>query len=266
MAGMIFKRLAAELDSIIARDPAARSRFEVALTYPGFHAVLAHRLANLCWRHDFKTLGRVVSQAARWLTGIEIHPGARIGSRLFIDHGMGTVIGEMAVVGDDVTLYQGVTLGGILPSVNSAAQVGVKRHPTLESGSIVGAGAQVLGNITVGAGARVGAASVVLKDVPQGAAVVGNPGRIVMPRGSCNEFAAYGIATRELPDPTARAIEGLLDQVSGLAARIAVLETELVEAKSHLTLNGLVPGEVATGDHEITPPESGAGWLKEASR
>jgi serine O-acetyltransferase len=265
MAGIVFKRLAAELDSIIARDPAARSRLEVALTYPGFHAVLAHRLANMFWRHGFKILGRIVSQTARWLTGIEIHPGARIGQRLFIDHGMGTVIGEMAVVGDDVTLYQGVTLGGISPSVNSAAQVGVKRHPTLDSRAIVGAGAQVLGNITVGAGARVGAASVVLKDVPAGAAVVGNPGRVVMPKGSCNEFAAYGIATKELPDPTARAIEGLMDQVSGLQARIAAMETEIEEAKSHLMINGEMPGNIGA-NHDISSPDAGGGWMKEASR
>lgn len=265
MAGMIFKRLAAELDSIMARDPAARSRLEVALTYPGFHAVLAHRLANLCWRNGFKILGRVISQAARWLTGIEIHPGAQIGRRLFIDHGMGTVIGEMAIVGDDVTLYQGVTLGGILPSVNSAAQIGVKRHPTVESRAIIGAGAQVLGNITVGTGARVGAASVVLKDVPSGAAVVGNPGRVVMPKGSCNEFNAYGIPTRDLPDPTARAIEGLLDQVSSLQARITAMETEIEEAKSHLVVNGTRPQAMASTD-EVVGAENGGGWLKEASR
>ncbi|HWT97242.1 MAG TPA: serine O-acetyltransferase [Terriglobales bacterium] len=265
MAGMIFKRLAAELDSIIARDPAARSRLEVALTYPGFHAVLAHRGAHFFWKNGFKTLGRMVSQTARWLTGIEIHPGAHIGDRLFIDHGMGTVIGEMAVVGDDVTLYQGVTLGGILPSVNSAAQVGVKRHPTLESGAIVGAGAQVLGNITVGKGARVGAASVVLKDVPPGAAVVGNPGRVVMPKGSCNEFNAYGIPSRDLPDPTARAIEGLLDQVSNLQARITAMEAELDEAKTHLVVNGTLSQAIEAADPAIGS-DNGAGWLKEASR
>lgn len=265
MAGMLFKRLAAELDSIIARDPAARSRLEVALTYPGFHAVLAHRAAHFFWRNNFKIFGRMISQTARWLTGIEIHPGARIGRRLFIDHGMGTVIGEMAVVGDDVTLYQGVTLGGILPSVNSSAQVGVKRHPTLESGAIVGAGAQVLGNITVGVGARVGAASVVLKDVPPGAAVVGNPGRVVMPKGSCNEFNAYGIPTRDLPDPTARAIEGLLDQVSSMQARLAAVEAELEEAKSHSIVNGARPPAIE-GTEDAIGPEAGAGWLKEASR
>lgn len=265
MAGMIFKRLAEDLDSIIARDPAARSRFEVALTYPGFHAVLAHRLANLAWRLGFKTIGRIISQAARWLTGIEIHPGARIGRRLFIDHGMGTVIGEMAVVGDDVTLYQGVTLGGISPSVDAAAQIGVKRHPTLESGAIVGAGAQVLGNITIGAGARIGAASVVLKDVPAGAAVVGNPGRVVMPKGSCSEFNAYGIAARDIPDPTARAIEGLLGQVSALQARIAVMEAEIEEAKSRQFASH-VAGAKGTTEGETGSPENGTGWLKEASR
>jgi serine O-acetyltransferase len=267
MAGMIFKLLAAELDGIIARDPAARSRFEVALTYPGFHALMAHRLANWLWRSGFKTLGRVVSQTARWLTGIEIHPGARIGQRLFIDHGMGTVIGEMAVVGDDVTLYQGVTLGGISPSVNSAAQVGVKRHPTLEDRTIVGAGAQVLGNIVVGAGARVGAASVVLKDVPPGAAVVGNPGRIVMPKGSCSEFNAYGIAARDLPDPMARAIEGLLDQVSSLQARLQILEGELDEVKSRPTgINGVIAGTAAGTETHGTTSEAETPWLKEASR
>lgn len=269
MAGMIFKRLAEELDGIIARDPAARSRLEVALTYPGFHAVMAHRLSGWLWRNGLKTFGRVVSQAARWLTGIEIHPGATIGRRLFIDHGMGTVIGEMAVVGDDVTLYQGVTLGGILPSVNSAAQVGVKRHPTLEDRTIVGAGAQVLGNIVVGAGARVGAASVVLKDVPPGAAVVGNPGRVVMPKGTCNkEFNAYGIPARDLPDPTARAIEGLLDQVSSLQARLKVLEGELEEVRTQsvTVVNGMVAGTMAMPESIGAVPEAGTPWLKEASR
>lgn len=269
MAGMIFKRLAEELDGIIARDPAARSRFEVALTYPGFHAVMAHRLANWLWRSGLKTPGRLVSQTARWLTGIEIHPGARIGQRLFIDHGMGTVIGEMAVVGDDVTLYQGVTLGGILPSVKSSAQVGVKRHPTLEDRTIVGAGAQVLGNIVVGVGARVGAASVVLKDVPPGAAVVGNPGRVVMPKGSCKkEFDAYGIPTRDLPDPTARAIEGLLDQVSSLQARLKVLEGELedVKTQSVTVVNGVVAEMVTLPESHGVVAEPGTPWLKEASR
>src|SRR5574338_114437 len=153
MATMNFKHFAEEIDAIMARDPAARSRLEVALTYPGFHAVLAHRLAHALWRRGWRVLGRVISQAARWFTGIEIHPGATIGRRLFIDHGMGVVIGETAELGDDVTLYHGVTLGGT--SWNKG-----KRHPTLGKSVVVGAGAKVLGPITIGDGARVGSNAV----------------------------------------------------------------------------------------------------------
>ena len=224
MAVMIFKRLGEELDAMIARDPAARSRLMVVLTYPCFHAMMFHLLAKPVYNAGFPTLARMISQFARFTTGIEIHPGAKIGRRLFIDHGMGVVIGETAVLGDDVTLYQDVTLGGILPSVDSAAQVNVKRHPTLEDGAIVGAGAQILGDITVGKGARIGANSVVLKDIPAGVAVVGIPGRVVRPKGGCSNFAAYGIPADDLPDPVARAIDTLLDQISKLQARIALLE------------------------------------------
>ena len=173
MAAMNFKHFAEDIDSIMARDPAARSRLEVALTYPGFHAVLAHRVSHALYKRDWRLLARIVSQTARWFTGIEIHPGATIGRRLFIDHGMGTVIGETAEIGDDVTMYQDITLGGTAPSVNSAAQVNKKRHPTLNDRVIVGAGAQILGAITVGAGAKIGANAVVVSDVPAGALMVG---------------------------------------------------------------------------------------------
>jgi serine O-acetyltransferase len=227
MAMMFFKNITADLDAMMARDPAARSRWMVALTYPCFHAVRLHRLARPVYLAGFPTLARVISQFSRFITGIEIHPGAQIGQRLFIDHGMGVVIGETAIIGDDVTLYHDVTLGGIAPSINSSAQVNTKRHPTLEDGVIVGAGAQILGDITVGKGARVGGNAVVIKNVPANSVAVGVPARIVMPKECGNEFAAYGIPTQDLPDPVARAIEGLLEQISRLQGRISVLENEL---------------------------------------
>ena len=228
MAAMNFKHFADDIDSIIARDPAARSRLEVVLTYPGFHAVVAHRLSHALYLRGWRVLARVVSQAARWVTGVEIHPGATIGRRLFIDHGMGTVIGETAEIGDDVTMYQDITLGGTAPSVNSAAQVNKKRHPTLRDRVIVGAGAQILGAITVGVGAKVGANAVVVGDVPPGALVVGIPAKVAAPRGSdAGDFAAYGMPNGALPDPVARAIEGLMEQVSRLQGRVALLEGEL---------------------------------------
>ena len=228
MAIMNFKHFAEDIDSIMARDPAARSRLEVALTYPGFHARLAHRLSHGLYKRGWRVLARVVSQAARWFTGIEIHPGATIGRRLFIDHGMGTVIGETAEIGDDVTMYQDITLGGTSPSVNSDAQRNKKRHPTLADRVIVGAGAQILGAIIVGAGAKIGANAVVVSDVPAGALMVGIPAKIAAPRGAdAGDFAAYGLPNGVLPDPVTRAIEGLMDQVSRLQARIAVLEGEL---------------------------------------
>ncbi|MEA2778624.1 MAG: serine O-acetyltransferase [Rhodospirillaceae bacterium] len=223
-AAMIFKSIRQQLDSVIARDPAARSRFEVLLTYPGVHVLFFHRVAHWLWRHRRRLLARVVSQIGRWLTGIEIHPGASIGRRMFIDHGMGVVIGETAEVGDDVTLYHGVTLGGVAPSVNVAAQIDRKRHPTIGNGAIVGAGAQVLGPITVGAGARVGANAVVVQDVPAGVAVVGIPAKAVLPREKTGKFLAYGTPTGNVPDPVARALETMAEQVATLQLRLTALE------------------------------------------
>lgn len=161
-----------DIDTIIARDPAARSRFEVALTYPGLHALWWHRIAHFLWNRNWKTLARWISMHARFKTGIEIHPAAKIGKGFFIDHGMGVVIGETAIVGDNVTLYHGVTLGGT--SLDK-----VKRHPTIEDNVIIGAGAKILGNITIGKGSRVGANSVVIKNVPAGSYVVGVPGKVM---------------------------------------------------------------------------------------
>lgn len=217
---MIFKRFRDDIETIMAHDPAARSRLEVVLAYPGFHAIVFHRLAHGAWRRGWYVLGRFVSHLGRFFTGIEIHPGATMGRRVFIDHGMGVVIGETAEVGDGVTLYQGVTLGG------TSLEKG-KRHPTLEEGVIVGAGAKILGPITIGAGARVGSNAVVLKDVPAGATVVGIPARqIGEARAKPTEFCAYG-STGDIPDPVARALDSVCADVSALRARIAELERQL---------------------------------------
>jgi serine O-acetyltransferase len=224
----MFKNLLEDIDATIARDPAARNRLEVGLLYPGFQAALFYRLSNFCWRRGWRLLGRGISQFARWVTGIEIHPGAKIGRRFFIDHGMGVVIGETSEIGDDVTLYHGVTLGGVAPSVDSESQRDQKRHPTLGDGVIVGSGAQVLGPITVGRCARVGANAVVTKDVAPCATVVGIPARSVQPQKRQEEseprFVAYGTPTGDIPDPVARAIDGLLDEVQRLRARVNQLE------------------------------------------
>ena len=218
---MFWKSLRDEIDATIARDPAARSRAEVVLCYPGFQAVLFHRLAHWFWGRGWLLMGRFLSHVGRILTGIEIHPGARIGRRLFIDHGMGVVIGQTAEIGDDVTLYQGVTLGG------TALHHG-KRHPTLENGVIVGSGAQVLGGFTVGAGARVGANAVVLAPVPAGVTVVGIPAKPAGPRHpeavQEERFLPYGTPCDEIPDPVARALGGLAEEVAALRARVAELE------------------------------------------
>ncbi|MBI3453545.1 MAG: serine O-acetyltransferase [Rhodospirillales bacterium] len=214
---MSFKHLREDIDAIMKRDPAARSRLEVVLCYPGFHALLMHRLARGAWRRGWLLLGRFLSQIGRMLTGIEIHPGAQIGRRLFIDHGMGLVVGETGIIGDDVTLYHGVTLGGI--SLERE-----KRHPTLEDGVIVGAGASILGPVVVGAGARVGSNAVVLKDVPAGATVVGIPAKAVgRTQIKPGEFCAYG-STGDLPDPVARVVDGLCTDLGVLRARVAELE------------------------------------------
>jgi serine O-acetyltransferase len=251
----VFQIVKDELDSIIARDPAARTRIEVALTYPGFHAVMFHRVSHGLWIRGWRFLGRYVSQVGRLLTGIEIHPGATVGRRLFIDHGMGTVVGETAEIGDDVTMYHGVTLGGVAPSVNSAAQVNRKRHPTIRNCAIIGAGAQVLGPITVGEQARVGANAVVVKDVPPGVAVVGIPARPVT-RNASSDFMAYGTPTGDLPDPVARAVEGLTEQVTALKARVEELEKheEHRDVVAPLALPGIERSNPATdGGAEIQP-------------
>ena len=229
-----FKRLQLDVDGYLARDPAARSRIEVALCYPGFHALLVYRLSHALWRRGWRLAARFLSHLGRMATGIEIHPGAQIGRGLVIDHGHGVVIGETSTIGDDVTLYQGVTLGGIAPSVNSREQVDQKRHPTLSDGVIVGSGAQVLGPITIGEGARVGANAVVTRDIPSGVTAAGIPARVIMPRdkAKAREFVAYGTPADEIFDPVLRHIDSMRGQLTLLAERVEELETRLAEGES----------------------------------
>ena len=190
--------------------------------------MIFHRLSHALWQRGWRLLARWVSQIARIVTGIEVHPAAVIGDDLFIDHGMGVVIGETSEIGNGVTLYHDVTLGGVAPSIDSHNQRNTKRHPTLEDGVIVGSGAQILGPIIVGRNARIGANAVVTKDVPAGVTMVGVPARAVQPREPQNRdqprFVAYGTPTGDLPDPVARAIDGLLDEVQTLRARVNSLE------------------------------------------
>ena len=241
----MFKTLREDIAACMDRDPAARSPIEVLLAYPGFHAVLFYRVASWFWKRDMRIMGRWLSHWGRWLTGIEIHPGARIGRRFFIDHGTGVVIGETAEVGDNVTLYHDVTLGGLLPSVDSAGQRNQKRHPTLEDDVIIGSGAQILGPITVKKGGRVGANSVVLKDVPSGATVVGIPARIAGRARNEEEaarFAAYGV-DEALSDPVQRVTDALLDKVQSLSMRVEELERQRDEDRAALAPPSLGLGE-----------------------
>lgn len=219
----MFNHLREDIASVFERDPAARSTLEVLTCYPGLHAVTLHRAAHGLWNLRLFWLGRLLSHLGRWLTGIEIHPAVTLGRRVFIDHGMGVVIGETAVVGDGCTIYQGVTLGG------TSLYRGAKRHPTLEAGVVVGAGAKVLGGFTVGAGAKIGSNAVVVKEVPAGATVVGIPGRVVEDTGTqtAARFAAYAVVQGE--DPTAKAIQELVAHAQELEAKIARLEKVVAE-------------------------------------
>jgi len=246
--GML-SRLREDIACIRDRDPAARSTWEVLTCYPGLHALWFHRLAHWCWTHGLRWTGRFVSHLSRWLTGIEIHPAAIIGRRVFIDHGMGVVIGETAEVGDDSTLYQGVTLGG-----TSLAR-GVKRHPTLGRGVIVGAGAKVLGGFTVGDGARIGSNAVVIKEVPPGATAVGNPARILhrdidaQREQTANRmgFSAYGLAA-DGDDPLVKALHGLIDHA-------AQQQREIERLVAALERHGIALDEVTAAAPTVDPQQ-----------
>jgi serine O-acetyltransferase len=239
----MFSRLREDIACILERDPAARTAFEVLTCYPGLHALVIHRAAHACWKAGFKWVGRMLSHIGRWLTGIEIHPGAQIGRRVFIDHGMGVVIGEMAEVHDDCTIYQGVTLGG------TSLVKGAKRHPTLERGVIVGAQACVLGGFNVGAGARVGSGAVVTKAVPAGATAVGNPARILHAESDAQReaaaakmgFSAYGVTQGD--DPVAQAMKGLIDHTSGHEHQIAMLWAAVEKLSQRASAVDCVPSD-----------------------
>jgi serine O-acetyltransferase len=220
----MFKRLHDDIQAIFERDPAARSVLEVIFCYPGLHAVWMYRIANWFWKHRCYFAGRFISHMGRFLTGIEIHPGATIGRRFFIDHGMGVVIGETAEIGDNVTLYHGVTLGGV--SLEK-----VKRHPTLEDNVVIGSGAKVLGPFTVGKGSRVGSNSVVIKEVPPNSTVVGVPGRVVLTPEKSQEKT--DLEHGKLPDPEAKAIACLFDQIRTLERKFDDLAREYEKLKKN---------------------------------
>ena len=216
----MFKRIREEIAVVFERDPAARNAWEVMTCYPGFHAMLLHRFAHSCWQLRLRWLARFISHIARWLTGIEIHPGATIGRRFFIDHGMGVVIGETAEIGNDCTLYHGVTLGGT--SWNRG-----KRHPTLRNNVVVGAGAKILGPIEIGDGAQIGSNAVVVKAVPPGATAVGIPARIVEKEaGEKSGFSAYAVGS-DMNDPVSRAIHELIDHGVATDKRIELILAHL---------------------------------------
>jgi serine O-acetyltransferase len=235
----MFARIREDISCIRDRDPAARSTFEVLTCYPGLHALWLHRIAHACWRSGLRWLGRFVSHLSRWLTGIEIHPGASFGRRVFMDHGMGIVIGETAEIGDDCTIYQGVTLGG------TSLTPGAKRHPTLGRGVIVSAGAKVLGGFTVGDGARIGSNAVVLREVPPGATAVGIPARTLVKDGDAEReraanamgFSAYGLTT-EGDDPLTKALHGLIDVAAAQSRELERIASALARAGISLDANG----------------------------
>ena len=233
----MFNSLFDHVDSIIVRDPAARNRLEVITCYPGLHAVWLHRVSHFLWGLGLKWIARLMSVFARFLTGIEIHPGAKIGRRVFLDHGLGIVSGETTEIGDDCTIYQGVTLGG------TSLYKGVKRHPTLGKGVVISAGAKVLGGFTVGDGARVGSNAVALKEIPPGATAVGIPARILHPdlpqspdSKTKEYFSAYGV-TPNVDDPVSMALKGLIDATIEQEVKIAALEKMIAKLNNTPTDN-----------------------------
>ena len=268
----MFERIREDINCVFDRDPAARSWFEIITTYPGVHALLFHRLTHKLWQLGLKWLARWLSSFARWLTGVEIHPGARIGRRFFIDHGIGVVIGETAEIGNDCTLYHGVTLGG------TSWKKG-KRHPTLGDDVVVGAGAKILGPVTISSGARIGSNAVVLRDVGPGNTVVGVPGRIIKDNKTELErkrkaiadkigFDAYGMHD-EMPDPIANAINNMLDHMHAMDQRlekmcgaIKSLGAEIVDTRlpdlGPCEISSAVSSDLDKNDNEIKDEDEGA--------
>ena len=248
----MFTRLRSDIQCILERDPAARSRWEVLTCYPGLHALVLHRRAHWCWNHGFKWLGRFISHSSRWLTGIEIHPGAKIGERVFFDHAMGVVVGETAEIGDGCTIYQGVTLGG------TSLYKGSKRHPTLGRDVVVSAGAKVLGGFEIGDGAKIGSNAVVIKPVPAGATAVGIPARIIPSKEGQSadvtepqqapKFTAYGITQED--DPLSQAMRGLIDNASSQEHQITLLWQAIEKLSSGpQQARDCVPRDAALQEH-----------------
>jgi len=245
----MFSRLRSDIQCILERDPAARTAWEVLTCYPGLHALVLHRWAHACWQHGFKWLGRFISHLSRFFTGIEIHPGAKIGARVFFDHGMGIVIGETAEVGDGCTIYHGVTLGG------TSLYKGAKRHPTLGRDVVVGAGAKVLGGFMVGDGAKIGSNAVVTKPVPAGATAVGNPARIIIAEADARReaaasrmgFSAYGITQND--DPLSLALRGLIDNAATQEHQIALLWQAVEKLSQNVHAAECVPRDAAREEH-----------------
>jgi serine O-acetyltransferase len=231
----MFGRTKKDIESILQRDPAARSKWEVFFTYPGFHAIVYHRAAHWLWYKNFKTIARLLSFISRHFTGIEIHPGAKIGERVFIDHGMGVVIGETAEVMNDVTIYHGVTLGG-------TTLQRVKRHPTIEEGVIIGAGAKVLGPITIGRHARIGANSVVIKSVPPNSIVVGVPGQIIV-RSKKLPTADSDQHTEQMPDAIGESMESVFNRLEKIEAALKDKVKHLDTPAMHAPEKGVWRGE-----------------------
>ena len=247
--GRMFARIQSDIQCILERDPAARSRWDVVFSYPGFHAVVLHRMAHSCWSSGWTWLARWISHWGRFLTGIEIHPGAKIGERVFIDHGMGVVIGETAEVGDGCTIYHGVTLGG------TSLYKGAKRHPTLGKGVVVGAGAKVLGGFEVGDGAKIGSNAVVIKPVPAGATAVGNPARIIQADDEMKRekaasgmgFSAYGVTQND--DPLSQAMRGLIDNAASHEHQIALLWQAIEKLSGQLEDCAPLPEDAKRDEH-----------------
>jgi len=250
----MFSRLRSDVQCILDRDPAARSRWEVLTCYPGLHAVLLHRVAHGFWNMGLKWLGRFISHISRWFTGIEIHPAAKIGERVFFDHAMGVVVGETAEIGDGCTIYQGVTLGG------TSLYKGQKRHPTLGKDVVIGAGAKVLGGFVVGDGAKVGSNAVVTKPVPAGATAVGNPARIIQAETDAKHqevkreeaaskmgFSAYGVTQND--DPVSQAMRGLIDNASSQEHQIALLWKAVEQLSAGQAKSDFVPSDAARQEH-----------------
>ncbi len=240
MSKNLFQLIKTDLVAAMDKDPAARNHFEVFLTYSGFHAILFYRICHILWRLKLKFVSRFISNLARILTSVEIHPAAKIGESFFIDHGSGLVIGETCLIGKNVTLYQHTTLGGISPAVNSKSQINVKRHPTIGDNVIIGSGAQILGPVNIGKNARIGANAVVLSNVPENMTYVGIPARKLESTNKQNNFDPYGIGDGQIDDPNKKSIHALFSEIHQLSEKINELQSQIPNKKTVDVKNVLI--------------------------